>query len=156
MRQGKHFGAHFGLCLLRTLPFLADPGTGFPIKNDLPTLRKRSTNCVAHAKQEKNSDLQDRVQWGFVFVTPIYFFRFIGGCLENSDLENSDLRPEKLRPSGVSKTQTSKKLRPSGVSKTQTRKTQTLGCLENSDPKNSDPLSVSKTQTRKIKHIYTA
>ena len=43
------------------------------------------------------------------------------GCLENSDLENSDPRPEKLRPSGVSKTQT--------------QKTQTLGCLENSDPK---------------------
>ena len=55
------------------------------------------------------------------------------GCLENSDLENSDPRPEKLRPSGVSKTQT--------------QKTQTLGCLENSDP---------KTQTRKLKHIYTA
>ena len=76
--RGKHFGAHFGLCLLRRLPFLADPGTGFPIKNYLPTLGKRSTNCVAHAKQEKNSDLQDRVQWGFVFVTPNYFFRFMG------------------------------------------------------------------------------
>ena len=89
-------------------------------------------------------------------------------CLENSDLENSDPRPEKLRPSGVSKTQTPKKLRPSGVSKTQTpkklrpsgvsktqtQKTQTLGCLENSDPKNSDPLGVSKTQTRKIKHLH--
>ena len=44
----------------------------------------------------------------------------------------------------------SRKLRP------QTRKNQPLGCLENSDPKNSDPLGISKTQTRKIKHIYTA
>ena len=79
----------------------------------------------------------------------------IQGCLEISDLKKSDPRPEKLRPSGVSKTQTSQKFRPTGVSKTQTQKTQTLGCLENSDPKNSDPLGVSKTQTRKIKHIYT-
>ena len=50
-----------------------------------------------------------------------------------------------------------------GVSKTQTSKTWTpdsknsdLGRLENSDPKNSDPLGVLKTQTWKIKHIYTA
>ena len=50
------------------------------------------------------------------------------GCLKNSDLENLDPRPKKLRPSGW---------------------------LENSEPKNSDPLGVSKTQTRKIKHIYT-
>ena len=49
----------------------------------------------------------------------------------------------------------SRKLRPRKL-RPQTRKTQTLGCLENSDPKNSDPLGVSKTQTRKIKHIYTA
>ena len=49
----KHFGAHFGLCLLQTCPFLVDPGTGIPIKNDLPTLGKRSANCVAHAKQDK-------------------------------------------------------------------------------------------------------
>ena len=57
---------------------------------------------------------------------------------------------------GVSKTQTtdpknsdprvSRKLRPEnsdpllGVSKTQTQKTQTLGCLENSDPKNKTNL----------------
>jgi len=44
------------------------------------------------------------------------------GCLKNSALQNLDPRPEKLRPSGVSKTQT--------------RKSQILGCLENSDPKN--------------------
>ena len=45
------------------------------------------------------------------------------------------LRPRKHRP------QTPEKLRPLGVSKIQTpRKTQTPGCLENSDPpKNSDP-----------------
>ena len=50
--RGKHFGAHFhfGLCF----PFLVDPSTaGIAIKNDLPTLGKRSTNCAAHAKQDK-------------------------------------------------------------------------------------------------------
>ena len=34
-------------------PFLVDPGAGIPRKNDLPTLGKRSANCVAHAKQDK-------------------------------------------------------------------------------------------------------
>ena len=62
---------------------------------------------------------------------------------------------QKLRPQ-TRKTQTLGCLENSDLEKTQTRKTQTLGCLENSDPKNSDPLGVSKTQTRKIKHIYTA
>ena len=87
------------------------------------------------------------------FSVSAAYFPFVNKRCHFGCLENSDLRPEKLRPSGDSKTQTSK-LRPSGVSKTQTRKTQTLGCLENSDPKNSDPLGVSKTQTRKIKHLH--
>ena len=30
-----------------------DPGTGIPIRNDLPTLGKRSANYVVHAKQDK-------------------------------------------------------------------------------------------------------
>ena len=63
----KHFGVHFGLCLLRRFPFLVDPGTGIPIKNDLLTLGKRSANCVALVKQDLqnkiNGDLQGRVQW---------------------------------------------------------------------------------------------
>ena len=75
---------------------------------------------------------------------------------QTSDPKNSDprvsrkLRPRKLRPQ-TRKTQTLGCLENSDL-----EKTQTLGCLENSDPKNSDPLGVSKTQTRKIKHIYTA
>ena len=42
------------MCLLQTFPFLVDPGTDIPIKHDLPTLGKRSANCVAHAKQDKS------------------------------------------------------------------------------------------------------
>ena len=39
--------------LLRTFPFLVDPGTSIPIKYDLPTLGKRSANYLAHAKQDE-------------------------------------------------------------------------------------------------------
>ena len=48
----------------------------------------------------------------------------------------------------------SRKLRPRKL-RPQTLKTETPRCLENSDPKTSDPLGVSKTQTRKIEHINT-
>ena len=58
-----------------------------------------------------------RAAWHLCKICPLIY-----GCYENSDLENTD-----LRPLGVSKIQTP-------------RKTQTPGCLENSDPpKNSDP-----------------
>ena len=43
-----------------------------------------------------------------------------------------------------------------GVSKTQTQKLRPSGCLENSDPKNSDPLGVSKTQTRKTQTLWVS
>ena len=45
--------AHILDCFFLTFPFLVDPGTGILIKNGLPTLGKRSINCVAHAKQDK-------------------------------------------------------------------------------------------------------
>ena len=64
-----------------------------------------------------------RAAWHLGKICPLIY-----GCYENS-------KPRKHRP------QTPEKLRPLGVSKTQTlRKTQTPGCLENSDPsKNLDP-----------------
>ena len=88
-----------------------------------------------------------RAAWHLGKICPLIY-----GCYENSDLENTD-----LRPLGVSKIQTP-------------RKTQTPGCLENSDPpKNLDPwvsrkisrqtpetlrpLCVSKTQTLNIFQI---
>ena len=71
--RGKHFGAHFGLCLLRRFPFLVDPGTGIPIENDLPTLGKRTTYCVAHTKQDKT------VIYKIVFNQSIGFLLLIKG-----------------------------------------------------------------------------
>ena len=101
---------------------------------------------------------------------------FFGECLglkvnhektEIFDLGNNTLQDCRLSKAsylwGVSKTQTSKTQTqdpknsdPRVSQKLRPKKLRPSGCLENSDPKNSHPVGVSKTQTQKIKHIYTA